>query len=30
MFEVIAEHGQLLLILGCIFGFFMAYGRLYF
>jgi len=26
MFEVIAEHGQLLLILGCIFGFFMAWG----
>ena len=26
MFEVIAEHGQFLLILGCIFGFFMAWG----
>ena len=26
MFEVIAEHGQVLLILGCIFGFFMAWG----
>lgn len=26
MFEVIAEHGQVLLILACIFGFFMAWG----
>ena len=26
MFEVIAEHGQLLLVLACIFGFFMAWG----
>ena len=26
MFEVIAEHGHLLLILGCTFGFFMAWG----
>jgi len=26
MLEVIAEHGQVLLILGCVFGFFMAWG----
>jgi PiT family inorganic phosphate transporter len=26
VFEVIAEHGQLLLVLACIFGFFMAWG----
>ena len=26
MFEVLVEHGQFLLILGCIFGFFMAWG----
>ena len=26
MFEVIAEHGQTLVIIACVFGFFMAWG----